>query len=116
MVLIPCEKSDFFYDGSGLTNADGDPMIGLGYICEAKIIPTILSGKICRFPFVYNNKIYDSCSFEPIPDFNPDGLPWCALEVDENENVQGLFTLALIFVYKINVTVCLHFRRPMGIV
>ena len=87
MVLIPCEKPNFFYDGSGLTNSDGDPMIGLGYICEAKIIPTILTEKICHFPFVYNNKIYDSCSFEPVPLFNPNGLPWCALEVDENENV-----------------------------
>ena len=89
MVLIPCERQDFFYDGSGLTNADEDPLIGLAYICEAKIIPTILSGEICHFPFVYNNKIFDSCTFEPVPNFNPDGeLPWCALQVDENKNVK----------------------------
>ena len=79
------------YYNFGLDLSDPTNLLkpGLGYICEAKIIPTIPTGKICHFPFKYNGQQYDSCTFEPIPGFNPDGLlPWCALEVDENNEVK----------------------------
>ena len=87
--LIPCEEEGYYNFGLDLSDPTNLLKPGLGYICEAKIIPTIPTGKICHFPFKYNGQQYDSCSFEPIPGFNPDGLlPWCALEVDENNEVK----------------------------
>ena len=87
--LIPCEEEGYYNFGLDLSDPNNLLKPGLGYICEAKIIPTIPTGKICHFPFKYNGQLHDSCSFEPIPGFNPDGLlPWCALEVDENNEVK----------------------------
>ena len=86
LYTYPCNDSSYFldmktWDGTDVTKP------GLGYICEAKNIPTLDSSSVCVIPFKYQGVTYDSCSFEVIAVLNPDGSkPWCATEVDENGN------------------------------
>ena len=37
---------------------------------------------MCHFPFKYMNITYTSCSHTKIPNFNLQGEPWCATEVE----------------------------------
>ena len=54
----------------------------------AKTIKTIgATVEACQFPFIYKGKVYDSCAFDFIEGLNPNGEPWCALEVNENQEV-----------------------------
>merc|ERR1719228_1215126 len=38
------------------------------------------NGKVCRFPFKFQNKAYASCT----TDFDPDNRAWCSTKVDSN--------------------------------
>ena len=81
LFTYPCNDTTFFTDGTDLSKP------ALGYICEAKIIPTLDSSSVCVIPFKYQGITYDSCSFEIVAELNPDGMsPWCATEVDEHGN------------------------------
>ena len=82
LITYPCNDTTYFNDGRDPTKP------GLGYICEAKTIETLgETRESCHFPFVYKGKVYDSCAFDFIEGLNPNGEPWCALEVNENQEV-----------------------------
>ena len=86
LYTYPCNDSSYFldmktWDGTDVTKP------GLGYICEAKNIPTLDSFSVCVIPFKHQGVTYDSCSFEVLAVLNPDGnKPWCATKVDEYES------------------------------
>ena len=83
LVSYPCNDTTYFTDKVELDESKP----ALGYLCETKSLNTIDEPKTsCTLPFKYQGKMYDSCSYEVIDGFNPDGSPWCATEVDEDGN------------------------------
>ena len=83
LVTYPCNDISHFNNGNEDVSKPG-----LAYICEAKTIKTIgATVEACHFPFIYKGKVYDSCAFDFIEGLNPNGEPWCALEVNENQEV-----------------------------
>lgn len=81
LMNVPCGGQDYFF-GPTVTDAN-EPT--LGYLCEARVIKTLVSGETCVFPFVFDNVTYTSCSMVDIGQF--EGKPWCATQVDANKNV-----------------------------
>ena len=83
-LTYPCDQ--IFNDGTDPI----DPSVpALGYICEAKTLHSTDLTSTCIFPFRFQNQTYDSCTFEPEEDINPDGLfPWCAIDVYEDGNAK----------------------------
>ena len=77
---VPCNGSTFF---TATEDSTSDPI--LGYLCEAKPLKD-KNNIYCHLPFYYNGIRYTSCSLEPVPGFNPNGKPWCAIEVDSDQN------------------------------
>ena len=78
---VPCD-----FRAKSLEIAD-PPEAELAYMCEARNLKSKSSNEACLFPFKFQGITYSSCSHVPIPDWNPLGNPWCATEVDENQNV-----------------------------
>ena len=86
---IPCFGDDLYYKGTP-TESKLEPAATtktLSYLCEAKPIKALDSNEICHFPFWYQGVKHTSCSYRSVPNFNPDGKPWCATEVTEDGTV-----------------------------
>ena len=45
---------------------------------------------MCHFPFRYKNVTYASCARVKIPEFNIQGEPWCATEVNPEDDLTVL--------------------------
>ena len=82
---IPCQGD--YYKGPPAESKLNSDYKTLSYLCEAKIIKALDSNEICHFPFWYQGVKHTSCSYRPVPGFNPDGKPWCATEVTEDGTV-----------------------------
>ena len=48
------------------------------------IFCTKQGGEMCHFPFKYNGTTYTSCSYILIDNFNLQGEPWCATEIESD--------------------------------
>jgi hypothetical protein len=85
LVNVPCNGTSDFTNGTNyFTNGTDVTKPGLGYICEARVITSKTSQELCHFPFSYQQVTYDSCSNKPVASFNPEGKPWCAIQVSQD--------------------------------